>query len=170
MPDYRIKISETQDEEREYHHYLVTAKDEEEAKMFAMKFMKRFIDDDNDPDLIENGYTFYNNEVFIRLESIKETTKEKFKEFLLKIHTINMKWNNRQFFIIIQKHPGWTNLWQDIAFVVWKYKKTVLYAYELMGINGHNLSAWFGDFYNFINVPFLSCWLPAGEKMLNTSL
>ena len=39
MPDYRIKISETKDEDREYHHYLVTAKDEEEAKMFTMKFM-----------------------------------------------------------------------------------------------------------------------------------
>ena len=55
-----------------------------------MKFMERFIDDDNDPDKIENGYTFYNKEVIVRLESIKETTKEKFKEFLLKIHTINM--------------------------------------------------------------------------------
>jgi hypothetical protein len=62
----------------------------EEAKMFTMKFMKRFIDDDNDPDIIENGYTFYNKEVIVRLESIKESTKEKFKEFLLKIHTINM--------------------------------------------------------------------------------
>jgi hypothetical protein len=90
MPDYRIKISETQNDDREYHHYLVTAKDEEEAKMFTMKFMERFIDDDNDPDKIENGFTFYNKEVIVRLESIKETTKEKFKEFLLKIHTINM--------------------------------------------------------------------------------
>jgi hypothetical protein len=90
MPDYRIKISETQNEDREYHHYLVTAHDEEEAKIFAMKFMERFIDDDNDPDKIENGYTFYNKEVIVRLESIKKTTKEQFKEFLLKIYTINM--------------------------------------------------------------------------------
>ena len=90
MPDYRIKISETQNEDREYHHYLVTAKDEEMAKMFTIKFMERFIDDDNDPEKIENGYTFYNREVIVQLESIKETTKEKFKEFLLKIHTINM--------------------------------------------------------------------------------
>ena len=90
MPDYRIKISETQNDDREYHHYLMTAKDEKEAKMFAMKFMERFIDNDNDPEKIENGYTFYNKEVIVRLESIKETTKEKFKEFLLKIHTINM--------------------------------------------------------------------------------
>lgn len=90
MPDYRVKISETQNEDREYHHYLITAKDEKEAEMFAMKFMERFIDDDNDPDKIENGYTFYNKEVIVRLESIKETTKGQFKEFLLKIHTINM--------------------------------------------------------------------------------
>ena len=90
MPDYRVKISETKDEDMEYHHYLVTAKDEEKAKMFTMKFMERFIDDDNDPGKIENGYTFYNKKVIVQLESIKETTKEKFKEFLLKIHTINM--------------------------------------------------------------------------------
>jgi len=61
MPDYRVKISETQNEDQEYHHYLVTAKDEEEAKMFTMKFMERFIDDDNNPDKIENGYTFYHS-------------------------------------------------------------------------------------------------------------
>jgi hypothetical protein len=90
MSDYRVKISETQDEDIEYHHYLVTAKDEKEAKAFAMRFMERFIDDDNDPEIIENGYTFYNKAVIVRLESIKETTKEKFKDFLLKIHTINM--------------------------------------------------------------------------------
>ena len=32
MPDYRIKISETTDEDVENHHYLVTAKDEKEAR------------------------------------------------------------------------------------------------------------------------------------------
>lgn len=90
MPDYRVKISETRDEDIEHHHYLVTAKDEKEARKYAMKFMERFIDDDNDPDKIENGYTFYNKAVIVELDSIKETTKEKFKEFLLKIHTINM--------------------------------------------------------------------------------
>lgn len=90
MPDYRVKISETQDEDLENHHYLVTAKNETEAKEFTMKFMEHFIDDDNDPEKIENGYTFYNKAVIVRLESIKETTKEQFKEFLLKIHTINM--------------------------------------------------------------------------------
>ena len=90
MPDYRIKISETKDEDLEHHHYLVAAKDEKEAKKFAMMFMKSFIDDDDDPEIIENGYTFYNKAVIVRLESIKETTKEQFKEFLLKLHTINM--------------------------------------------------------------------------------
>ncbi|PKN70182.1 MAG: hypothetical protein CVU54_07280 [Deltaproteobacteria bacterium HGW-Deltaproteobacteria-12] len=90
MPDYRVKISETRDEDLEQHHYLVTAKDEKEAKKLTMKFMERFIDDDNDPEEIENGYTFYNKAVVVKLESIKETTKEKFKEFLLNLHTINM--------------------------------------------------------------------------------
>lgn len=90
MPDYRIKISETTDDDLDHHHYLVNAKDEKEARKFAMKFMERFIDDDNDPEIIENGYTFYNKAVIVRLESIKETTKEQFKEFLLKLHTINM--------------------------------------------------------------------------------
>jgi len=90
MPDYRVKISETQNEEVEHHHYLVTAKDEKEAKLYAMNFMKHFLDDDDDPEMIENGYTFYNKEIIVRIESIKETTKEQFKDFLLKIHTINM--------------------------------------------------------------------------------
>jgi hypothetical protein len=90
MTDYRVKISEKRDDDLEYHHYLVTAKDEKEARTFTMKFMARFIDDDNDPEIIENGYTFYNKAVIVQLESIKETTKEQFKEFLLNIHTINM--------------------------------------------------------------------------------
>jgi hypothetical protein len=90
MPDYWIKIGETEDEDLKHHHYLITAKNESEAKLFAMKFMERFIDGDDDPEKIEDGYTFYNKAVSIRLESIKDTTKENFKEFLLKIHTINM--------------------------------------------------------------------------------
>lgn len=90
MPDYRVKISETVDDELEHHHYLITAKDEKEAKKSALKFMEHFIDDDDEPETIENGYSFYNKAVMVRLESIKETTKEQFKDFLLKIHTINM--------------------------------------------------------------------------------
>lgn len=90
MPDYWIKISETEDDDLKHHHYLITAESEKEAKASAMKFMARFIDDDDDPEKVENGYTFYNKAVIVRFESIKETTKEKFKEFLLKIHTIDM--------------------------------------------------------------------------------
>jgi hypothetical protein len=90
MPDYWIKISETEHEDLNRHHYLIMAENENEARKSALKFMERFIDDDENPEKIENGYTFYNKEVVVRLESIKETTKEKFKDFLLKIHTINM--------------------------------------------------------------------------------
>jgi hypothetical protein len=90
MPDYWIKISETEDEDLKHHHYLLTAKDEKEATKDAMKFMERFIDDDEDPEKIENGFTFCNKAVVVRLESMKETTKEQFQEFLLKVHTINM--------------------------------------------------------------------------------
>jgi len=90
MPDYWIKISEIEHEDFNRHHYLVTAESENEAKKSALKFMERFIDDDDNPEKIENGYTFYNNEIIVRLDSIKETTKEKFKDFLLKLHTIDM--------------------------------------------------------------------------------
>jgi hypothetical protein len=90
MPDYWIKISEKEDEDLKHHHYLINAEDEREAKKSAMKFMERFIDDDDHPEKIEDGYSFYNKAVIVRLESIKDTTKERFKEFLLKIHTINM--------------------------------------------------------------------------------
>jgi hypothetical protein len=90
MPDYWIKITETEGEEQKNHHYLITADSEREAKKFTMKFMERFVDDDDDPEKIENGFAFYNKAVFIRLASVRETTKEQFKEFLLKTHTINM--------------------------------------------------------------------------------
>jgi len=90
MPDYWIKISETEEENLQHHHYLISAETEAQAKGFAMKFMASFIDDDKNPEKTENGFTFYNRAVTVRLESVKETTKEKFKEFLLRIHTINM--------------------------------------------------------------------------------
>ena len=90
MPDYWIKINETEDEELKHHHYLITAKDEREARKSALKFMERFIDDDDDPEKIEDGYTFCNKAVAVRLESVKATTQEKFKEFLLKTHTLDM--------------------------------------------------------------------------------
>jgi hypothetical protein len=90
MPDYWIKISETEAETLNRHHYLITAENEDKAKESAVMFMSHFIDDDEHPEEIEDGFMFYNKAVVVRLESIKETTKEKFKEFLLKIHTINM--------------------------------------------------------------------------------
>ena len=90
MPDYWIKISETEDEEIRNHHYLITATDEREAKRLALKFMERFVDDDENPEKIDNGFSFHNNGIFVRLSKIKETTKEQFMKFLLKIHTINM--------------------------------------------------------------------------------
>ena len=90
MPDYWVKITETENEELRHHHYMITAKDEREAKKLAMKFIEHFIDDDENPDKIADGYTFYNNEISVRLAGIKETTKDQFKEFLLKTHTINL--------------------------------------------------------------------------------
>ncbi len=90
MPDYWVKISETESETLNRHHYLVTADNESEAKKSALMFMANFLDDDEHPEEIEDGFMFYNKAVIVRLESIKETTKEKFKDFLLKIHTINM--------------------------------------------------------------------------------
>ena len=59
-------------------------------KKYAMKFMEHFIDDNDHPEEIDDGYTFCNKAVIVRLESIKETTKEKFKEFLLKVHSIDI--------------------------------------------------------------------------------
>ncbi len=90
MPEYWVKISETIDEDLHRHHYLIKAPNEAEAKKSAMMFMERFVDDDDNPEKIEDGFTFCNNGVVVRLESIKPTTKEKFKEFLLKLHTIDM--------------------------------------------------------------------------------
>ena len=90
MPDYWIKISETEGDDLKHHHYLISAEDTKQARQAAMKFMARFIDDDNDPEPIGDGYTFYNKAVVVQLASIKETSKEKFKEFLLKVHTIDM--------------------------------------------------------------------------------
>lgn len=90
MQDYWIKISESENDEIKYHHFLITAKDPGAARKFALSFIERFIDDDEDPAAIENGYSFYNNAVFVRLISVKETTKETFKNFLLKLHTIDL--------------------------------------------------------------------------------
>jgi len=90
MQDYWIKISESEDDGIKYHHFLITAQNQTEARKFAMAFIERFIEDDENPEAIESGYSFYNKAVFVRLVSIKETTKETFKNFLLKLHTIDM--------------------------------------------------------------------------------
>ena len=90
MPDYWVKITEIENEELRHHHYLITAKDEPEAKKHALKFIEHFIDDDENPDRIADGFSFYNHEISVQLTGIKETTKEQFKEFLLKTHTINL--------------------------------------------------------------------------------
>jgi len=90
MPDYWIKISESEEDEIKYHHFLITAPSPAAARKFAMAFIERFLEDDESPEAIESGYSFYNNAVFVRLTSIKETTKEAFKNFLLKLHTIDM--------------------------------------------------------------------------------
>ncbi len=90
MPDYWTKISESEEEDIRRHHYLITAQNEDEAKKSALMFMERFIDDDEHPERIEDGFMFYNKAIVVKLESIKPTTKEKFKDFLLKLHTIDM--------------------------------------------------------------------------------
>jgi hypothetical protein len=90
MPDYWIKITEREDEDIRHHHYLIEAKDEKEARKLALRFMERFIDDDENPEKIDDGYSFYNNAILVKLSDVKETTKEQFKEFLLKTHTINL--------------------------------------------------------------------------------
>jgi hypothetical protein len=91
MMDYWVKISEQEDGDLNHHHYLISAKDEREARDFAMRYMAHFIDDDDHPEPIDDGFTFYNKAIVVKLDSIKETTKEKFKDFLLKIHTITME-------------------------------------------------------------------------------
>ncbi|HNU85392.1 MAG: hypothetical protein QM256_12720 [Pseudomonadota bacterium] len=90
MPDYWIKITEREDEDIRHHHYLIEAKDEKEARKLALRFMERFIDDDENPEKIDDGYSFYNNAILVKLSDVRETTKEQFKEFLLKTHTINL--------------------------------------------------------------------------------
>jgi hypothetical protein len=63
MPDYWIKITEREEEDIRHHHYLIEAKDEKEARKLALRFMERFIDDDENPEKIDEGYSFYNNAI-----------------------------------------------------------------------------------------------------------
>jgi hypothetical protein len=90
MTDYWIKISETEEDERTFYNYLITAKDKVEARSLALKFMEHFVDHDTNPDKIEDGFAFCNKATFVRIVDVKETTKKEFSDFLLKTHTIDM--------------------------------------------------------------------------------
>jgi len=91
MGDYWIKIVEEEDEDIKRHHYLVTADDAAEARKAALSFLRHFCDEDDNPDAIADGFSFCNNAIQVRIADIKETTKEDFKNFLLKMHTIQWK-------------------------------------------------------------------------------
>ncbi|HOK07072.1 MAG TPA: hypothetical protein PK836_10385 [Syntrophales bacterium] len=91
MIDYWVKITEKEEDEIRRHHYLVTAADEREARRVAMDFVRHFCDEDDDPEVIKDGYSFFNRAVTVQITDIRETTREEFKDFLLKIHTIQWK-------------------------------------------------------------------------------
>ncbi|MDD5171055.1 MAG: hypothetical protein PHN75_19725 [Syntrophales bacterium] len=90
MPDYWVKITEKEDEDIRRHNYMVTANDIVEARRVAQEFIKHFCDEDNEPEMIADGFAFCNRAITVHIADIKETTKEEFKDFLLKINTI--KW------------------------------------------------------------------------------
>lgn len=91
MPDYWVKITEKEEDEIRRHHYLVTAMDSREARKVANDFIRHFCDEDDEPEAIDGGYAFYNRAVKVQISEIRETTKEEFKDFLLKLHTIQWK-------------------------------------------------------------------------------
>ena len=91
MADYWVKITEKEEDDINRHHYMVTAGDIKEARRVAQEFISHFCDEDDDPEAIPDGYAFYNRAITVQITDIKETTKEEFKNFLLKIHTI--QWN-----------------------------------------------------------------------------
>jgi hypothetical protein len=91
MTDYWIKIVEEEEEDIKRHHYLVTAIDVSEARKAALAFLRHFCDEDDNPDPIQDGFAFYNNAIRVRIVDIKETTKEDFKNFMLKMFTIQWK-------------------------------------------------------------------------------
>jgi hypothetical protein len=91
MADYWVKITEKEDEEIRRHHYLVTASDVKEARKVAQDYISHFCDEDEDPEAVDDGFAFFNRAIMVRVAEVKETTKEEFKEFLLKTHTIQWK-------------------------------------------------------------------------------
>jgi hypothetical protein len=88
MQYYWLKISEEEEGEVERHHYIVSAEDVNEARKIAREFIRNFCEDDENPEPIKDGFSFYNNAVQVRLTDIKETTKEEFSQFILKLHSI----------------------------------------------------------------------------------
>ncbi len=91
MTDYWVKITEKEDEEMRRHHYLVTASDMKEARKVVQEFIRHFCDEDDDPEMIDDGFAFFNRAITVHITEIKETTKEEFKDFLLRGHTIQWK-------------------------------------------------------------------------------
>ena len=91
MTDYWIKIVEEEEEDIKRHLYLVTAIDVSEARKAALAFLLHFFDEDDNPDPIQDGFAFCNNAIRVRIVDIKETTKEDFKNFMLKMFTIQWK-------------------------------------------------------------------------------
>lgn len=91
MADYWVKITEKEEDEIRRHHYLVTANDIREAQQVAQEFISHFCDEDDDPEAIADGFAFFNRAITVQVTDIKETTKEEFKDFLLKSHMIQWK-------------------------------------------------------------------------------
>lgn len=91
MPDYWVKITEKEDEDIRRHNYMVTADDMIEARKVAHEFISHFCDEDNDPEAIGEGFAFFNRAITVQISDIRETTKDEFKDFLLKINTLQWK-------------------------------------------------------------------------------
>lgn len=91
MPDYWVKITEKEEDSIQRHHYLVTAESKQKAREVSQEFLRHFCDDDDDPEMIADGYAFCNRAIIVHIADIRETTKETFKDFLLKLHTIEWK-------------------------------------------------------------------------------
>jgi hypothetical protein len=91
MPDYWVKITEKDEDRVQRHHYLVTADDIGEARKVSQEFIQHFCDEDDNPEAVADGYAFCNRAIIVHIADIKETTKEAFKDFLLKMHTIEWK-------------------------------------------------------------------------------
>ena len=91
MTDFWVKITEKEDEEIRRHHYLVTAENIPDARKVAQEFIKHFCDEDDEPEAIADGFAFCNRAITVHIADIRETTKEEFKDFLLKTHTIEWK-------------------------------------------------------------------------------